>query len=451
MIRIALTAGFLLVTLGGVRAQDRQAPFVMPPSGKGEELVGGTGYDAPSALAFDSRNRPYMFHTRHEEKCGYITTLRGGKWARLSYVDAIKGAFPAFASFTSGSRLGDLHAPGTMTMDDADGLYAILSIRERGKRGKPVLIYSPDLGQTFSVYDLAGEPALAFLETRVGHNDMSGPPAVGLLRFRKAHPARWTAYYVLSVAVPVKKGKGLEWPPPVEVSQDCFGISNHSGGYSFAVTTGKKTHVAYAEIPAKGKTGNPTYVATIDRERRQTTARELLATAPPLVPDVHSTPVIAVDGKGTLHVVVGAHGQSFLYLRSLQPDRIDGGWTKPTRVGVRQTYATLLCDRENKLHSVFREWRAGVASLSYQAKPARADAWPKSAPLVWAPGKRRGYGIFYHRAFFDRAGALYVSFTFNAQKGGIYPRALVVSEDGGKTWRLATTASFVRRVRGKPR
>jgi hypothetical protein len=58
----------------------------------------------------------------------------------------------------------------------------------------------------------------------------------------------------------------------------------------------------------------------------------------------------------------------------------------------------------------------------------------------------RGYGIFYHRLFIDRAGALYLSFTFNATKGGTYPRALAVSEDGGGTWRLADTETFRRRI-----
>jgi len=453
--RFGLLFAFLLLTFHQATGQEEQprkeAPFIMPPSGKGQELVGGTGYDAPSALAFDSRNRPYVFHTRHEEKCGYIATLRDGKWVRLSYLDSIRRTCPTFTSFTTRSRLGDLHALGTMTIDDADGLYAILFIREAEKKRKPVLLYSPDLGETFQVYDLPGEPNQAFLEIRVGHNDMSRPPLVGLLKFRKPHPARWTAYHILTVAAPVKKGKSLQWPPAVEVTRDCFGISNHSGGYSFAVTTGKRAHLVYAEIPQKADGGNPTYAATYSREANKIVAKKFLVTAPPRTPDVHSTPVIAADGKGCLHVVAGAHGQSFLYLRSRQPDQVEGGWTKPIRVGVRQTYATLLCDRGDRLHSFFREWRSGVASLSYQSKPAASDAWPRSVPLVWAPGKQRGYGIFYHRVFFDRAGAIYVSFTFNAQKGGTYPRALMVSEDGGKSWRLATTQTFLRRTQAEKR
>ena len=424
----------------------KAAPFVMCPAGKADELVGGMQYEGPSALAFDSRNRPYLFHTRDARRCGVITTLREGTWRRLEYLEALKKTHPKFTGFTATPDQRHVHALGTMTIDDADGLYAVVGIRE-GDAHRPVLIYSPDLGGSFQICDLPGSPGQAFLETRVGHNDMSRPPAIGMLTFRKAHPARWTAYHDLSITAPVRKGDRLALPPPAHVTADCFGISNHSGGYSFAVTTGKRTHLVFGEIPAKAGGGNPTYSATYDRETGKIVAKAFLVKAPPRGVDVHSTPVIAVDASRRLHAIAGAHGQSFFYLRSLKPDRIDAGWTKPKAVGVRQTYATLLCDRGNTLHCVFREWKSRVATLSYQTKAADATAWSKSVTLVYAPGKQKGYGIFYHRAFFDRAGAMYVSFTFNAQKGGAYPRALMVSEDAGRTWRLATTATFARRVR----
>ena len=434
---LAIIVGFSLS--GAARGSaPAGAPFLMPPTGKGEQLVGGLKHEAPSALAFDKRNRPYLFHTRELESFGYILTLRGGKWVRLSYLAALKRIHPKLQK--PAKRF--LHALGTMTIDDADGLYAILLVRTDAQRSGWALLYSPDLAGSFQAHDL---PCQAFLETRSGHNDLSAPPAIGLLKFRKSHPAQWTAYHELSVTVPVKKAGRLELPAPVPVTADCFGISNHSGGYSFAVTTGRRTHLVYAEIPPDGK-GNPTYAATYDRRTRKIAAKKLLCLAPPKTVDVHSTPVIAADARRHLHVIAGAHGQSFLYLRSLKPDRIDAGWSEAKPVGRRQTYATLLCDDNDRLHTFFREWKSG-ATLSVQHKPARADAWGPSLTLVNAPLKQRGYGIFYHRAWFDRAGAIYVSFTFNAQKGGVYPRALIVSEDGGKTWRLATTETFVRRLR----
>jgi len=421
------------------------APFVMPPSGKGEELVGGLGYEAPSALAFDSRNRPYMFHSRDAETSGYLVTLRDGRWVRRSFAEAVKAACPRFASFVATPDRRHPHALGSMTIDDADTLYAVVFIRETGAGVRPVFVYSFDLGETFHACRLPGDPAQALLETRVGHNDLSRPPAVGLLTFRREHPARWTHYYRLVVAVPVRKGDGLAWPTVVTVTEDCFGISNHSGGYSFAVTTGERTHLVYAEIPPEGQTGNPTFAATLDRATGKIVARQRLATAPPDTPDVHSTPVIACDGRGILHAVAGAHGQSFLYMRSRKPDRVDAGWTEPAPVGDRQTYAALVCAPDDRLHLAYRRWESGRAGLAWRHKPAGGDAWSEPQPVALPPEGMRGYGIFYHRLFVDRAGALYLSFTFNATKGGTYPRALAVSEDG-RTWRLADKETFRRGI-----
>lgn len=427
------------LAVGPAAGQDKQAPFEIPPEGKPEVLVGGIKFEGPSALAFDSLNRPYMFHSREPESFGYILTLRGRKWVRLSYVEALRKTFPQLRS--PGRR--SVHALGTIAIDNADGLYAIVHIRKSAKQSGWCLLYSPDLGGRFEIHEL---PGAAYLETRVGHNNTDHPPAIGCIVFRKAHPARWTAYHNLSVFLPVKKEGRLVLGKPIHVSSDCFGVSNHSGGYSFAVTTGPKTHLAYAEIPKTPNGGNPTYAATIDRKERKVTARQFLVTAPPKTPDVHSTPVIAVDANRHLHVVAGAHGQPFLYIRSRMPDSIAGGWTKPAPMGGRQTYATLVCNGKNRLHSIYRVH----PQLLYQHKPAAADAWSQPAVLAHPPKGHRGYSIFYHRLFVDRAGALYVSFTFyetRTTEKGRYPRALAISEDNGKSWRLTTTATFLRRSR----
>jgi hypothetical protein len=418
----------------------KRAPFRIPPSGKPELLVGEIDFEAPSALAFDSRNIPYMFHSREPESFGTIYTLRDGKWMRLSYLEALKRAFPDLER--PDTRW--VHALGTITIDDSDGLYAIVFVRKDGGRRRPVLLYSPDRGKSFQVYELPGNPGQACLEVRVGHNDLSGPPAIGLLKFRKAYPTRWTSYHRLSVLLPAKKGGRLELGEPITITEDCFGMSNHSGGYSFAVTTGRKTHLTYAEIPKKRGGGNPTYVATIDRGTRKVIAKRFLVTATPKKADVHSTPVIAVDGKGRLHVVAGSHGQHFYYLRSLKPDTIEGGWTDAGLVGRRGTYATLVCDRQDTLHTIYRVH----PKLFYQHRAADAERWSKAEVLVRAPKGHKEYTIFYHRLFMDRADAIYLSFTFFEMKTkgkGRYPRALALSEDGGRTWKLATTATFLRR------
>jgi hypothetical protein len=176
-------------------------------------------------------------------------------------------------------------------------------------------------------------------------------------------------------------------------------------------------------------------------------ARRFLVTASPNAADVHSTPVVAADSNGHLHVLAGAHNGSFFYLRSRKPDDIEGGWTKPAKVSSGQTYATLICDRRDVLHTVYRVH----PRLYHQQKPAGARTWSKRRVMVNPPPGHQGYSIFYHRLFIDRAGALYLSFTFwetRTREKGRYPRALAVSEDGGATWRLATTEVFRRRATG---
>lgn len=415
------------------------APFIIPKPGNQEELIGSLSYPAPTAIAFDSRNRPYMFQSRDPEGFGEILTLRQGEWNRISYMQALRRAYPNLVLPSK----RDLHAPGTITIDDADGLYALISIKKTPKRTGYALLYSPNLGEDFQVYDLKGK---AFLEIRVGHNELSVPPAIGLLSKRMSYPTKWTDYHVFSVLLPVKEGDHLRLPKPVPITDDSFGISNHSGGYSFAVTIGNKTHLVYAEIPKQPGGGNPTYAATLDRTSGKLVVKNHLVNANPKRADVHATPVITADGEGYLHVLSGAHNGHFLFLSSLQPGDISSGWTPPARTGNRQTYATLVCDGQNRFHSVSRVH----PTLVYQTSGARAIYWSKPTPVVRAPIGYKDYTIFYHRLFIDRADALYLSFTFydgGKEQKSRYPRALAASEDGGRTWKLATKDSFLHRVR----
>ena len=50
----AALAAWIVTAAGAARGQE-SAPFRIPPDGQEEQLVGGLGYEAPSALAFDAR------------------------------------------------------------------------------------------------------------------------------------------------------------------------------------------------------------------------------------------------------------------------------------------------------------------------------------------------------------------------------------------------------------
>ena len=423
---IAAVAG-LVAAAGALHSQ----PFEIPPSGQAEKLVPDSDGKGPTAMAFDSRNRPYLINNRNPAAFGLIETVRNGEWVTLSFRDAMAGGLP---------DQRNRKATGQLVIDDDDALYTI-------KRGK--LVYSADLGKTFQTYPLRG----ASLEVRCSPWQTMETPAIQVMTNgrsmdrrgqRESHMAWWARRGTLSVLLPTKQGNRLELGEPILITEDCGarGGGSHSGGTSGAVTLGRKTHVVYAKSPEDVRSGgNPIHIATIDRDSRTVTAREFLVNAPPDKSDVHTSPTLTVDEDGYLHVLSGSHGQPFFYTRSLKPNDITAGWTEPVQLKGRQCYASLVCDADNRLHSVFREW-IPHASLGYSHASAPNCDWRGPETLVHGANPKgvRGYGIFYHRLFIDRASNLYLRFTFlefTTGKDGDYPEALIVSHDGGANWQLA--------------
>lgn len=440
LLALSVTLFFVLLDVQG---DEWTHPFDIPPHNKPALLLGDIKLEAPTAMAFDSKNRPYLINNRNPTSFGLIRTVRNGEWVTVSLRPVL----------ADGKQLTkrNLHAPGELVIDDADALYATIA---------ETLIYSPDLGKTFKAYRCRGS-----LELRVGPNRLSAPPAICSttgMRYvdrgkeQERDMAWWAKRGTLSVLLPTKDKEKLELGAPIEISDNCqaAGSGGHSGGTSFAVTTARKTHLVYAELPKDVRNGgNPIYIATVDRETRTVVAREHLIVAPPQKADVHTRPTITVDSRGYLHVLSGSHGQPFFYLRSLKPNDITGGWTKPVRLTGRPCYASIVCDEHDRLHSVYRDWLP-PPTLGYAAASAVDGKWGKSTTLVHGATlkKKNEYGIFYHRLFIDRASNLYVSFTFfefgTGDKGN-YPEALMVSKDEGKTWLLARKDTFLANMDGE--
>lgn len=428
----------ILLTINS-KGIEKMKAFDIPPSGKPELLLGDIKFKAPTAMAFDSKNRPYLINNRNPDSIGLLRTVRDGKWITTS--------FRSMLDQEKLSKKRNFHANGELVIDDADGLYTILM-------GK--LIYSPDLGKTFKTYPCSGS-----LELRVGPNKLEFPPAICQTktkyvdREKKRQPkmAWWARRGNLSILLPEKTEDGLELGDPILITDKCLaaGSGGHSGGTSFAVTIGDKIHIVYAEAPEDVREGgNPIHIATVDRKTRTVLAKKFLVTAPPRKTDVHTRPTITVDSKGYLHVLSGSHGQPFFYLKSLNPNDITGGWTKPAPMIGKQCYASIVCDKEDRLHSVFREW-IPHPSLGYSYAEAEEGKWTKPVTLVHGanPKGKKEYGIFYHRLFIDRASNLYINFTFFEFKTGdkgIYPEVLIVSKDRGKTWQLASSETFLPNV-----
>jgi hypothetical protein len=192
-------------------------------------------------------------------------------------------------------------------------------------------------------------------------------------------------------------------------------------------------------------------VVTYDRETGRRGKPALVGYGPP-PNDVHNSPSITVDSQGYLHVQVGTHGRPFPYARSLKPNDAGGGWT-PAVVSdekLNQTYIGLVCGPDDTLHAAFRLWQFGVApfpassfaTLAYQRKRAGG---PWDAPRILIVPPFSEYSVFYHRLTIDRKGRLFLSYdywsTFWFYRNDHYGRrrALMMSPDGGDTWKLAET------------
>ena len=117
---------------------------------------------------------------------------------------------------------------------------------------------------------------------------------------------------------------------------------------------------------------------------------------------------------------------------------------------------------DGTLHIVSRQWRANVdpyhegrlyAALAYQRKRPGSGDWEPARPLVVPP--LPDYSVWYHKLCIDRRGALFVDHVYfsvhptynNDMPGRLDYPALMMSLDGGDTWKLAETRDFLQGMR----
>jgi hypothetical protein len=399
-------------------------------------------YPVENQVYFDLDNRPC---TRAD---GNIATLAGDRWS-MSDMRSESGVrhSPIDSS--------DVRLASTKIAFDGDNDVYVLGTAGR----QAVLLHSRDGGRTFAAYPIPGSEGQSRtfdIEQFSGHNVPDGPPPIVRYTRTASDPKlRWRRVNDLELILAEKTERGLTFAEPVMVSRQCIGLSAHSGIPSTVVSRGSKVHVAWGEAtdPAQRVPGVPTYVATYDRATRRLSAPALVGHGPP-ANDVHNSPSITMDSRGYLHVLAGTHGQPFPYARSLQPNDAGGGWTDTETVGeARQTYLGLVCGADDTLHLVFRMWRQGAephplshhATLAYQRKRP-GQPWEEPRVLVVAPFSE--YSIFYHRLTVDRLGRLFLSYdywsTYWFYRTDHFGdrRALLISPDGGDTWKLVEQSDF---------
>jgi hypothetical protein len=279
------------------------------------------------------------------------------------------------------------------------------------------------------------------------------------------------ALYVLQ---PRFEGDRLVLPDPVPVSERALGLVQAAGGASFAATVGATTYIVWAEVAPPDAPGSPVFVAAYDQTTGTLGAPQQVATARPLNDD-HTTPGIVADSKGLLHVLSGGHNSPFMYTHTTDPADpaswspeepvLMSGYVRPEEQGDgsgRQTYASLVCMPDDALVVVFRQWRRGV-DAAFRGQPYHAlsvqrldpgGTWSEARRIIYC-GRHRGYAQYYQKMTVDRRGRLFLSLNYfrphdwprDQRAANRYRhRMILISEDGGSSWRFATLSDFLQGV-----
>ena len=459
-------------------AGSASSPFVLAP---GAGLYDQFGY-APAYTrnvpAFDADGRAYLrSRTSSAAQTSYVHTLEGGRWVRLDFLAALRAAYPTFVQ-TVGA--GGLRNDG-IVFDRQDRAYNPVTVELRDGSTRNCLLVSWDHCRTWRAFKLPNGTFTT--EHWVGHNELDGPPFLALWRESAPPDLPGSQTNALFVTQPRLEGTELVLPPLVKVTDRCLGLSRDSGGASFAVTRGKTTWFVWSEVAPKGRGGTPHYVSTYDHATNAVGGRRQLATSPTRS-DPHNKPGICLDSAGVLHVIAGGHGSPALYTKSLAPLTADAGWTPPVPVlhsgwasvtdpsvqDGRQTYTAFVCDSRDTLHLITRQWRRGVdpyhegkgyGALVHQSCPA-GGTW--SEPAVIVAGAYSGYSVFFHKVALDARDRLFLSCSYQGgpelkeeravgaaldvlgrtqlRPGKYRGRMLLVSDDGGATWRFAADADL---------
>ena len=460
----------ILARRGQVPAQSPlQMPIVLQPY-RHENLLFGYAPDyTTNEVYFDPDNRPYI---RQRTESAYPSTgievLTDEGWVQRSYMEALKAAFPDFAGVIYGA--GFLGAK--VAFDGQGGAYTLLLLRMADNSRVTALVFTSDESQSYQVYPFRDS---AFdIEQFTGHNALQSPPPILAYTTTAPHHAEFCSVNDLELYLPRREGDRIVMGEPVLVSKECLGSCQHSGGPASTVTRDGKTHIVWGEVAPDDTPGVPQYVCTYEHATGRLGEKVFLAYGPP-VNDVHNVPAITMDSEGYLHILTGAHGDNFMYLKSLRSNDADGGFTEPVEAlsdgfvsdrtdadgDGRQTYISLVCGPDDTLYSAFRQWRQGVdpyhggriyAALSYQRKP-KDGPWESAKPLVVPP--LPDYSIYYHKLTIDRLGRLFLAYcyyTAHATYQGDFPerqhhQAVLMSPDGGDTWKLAAGEDFAQGIR----
>ncbi|MES2308451.1 MAG: SUMF1/EgtB/PvdO family nonheme iron enzyme [Verrucomicrobiota bacterium] len=438
-------------------------PIVHQKFYKGErELLGYHPQFTPNTISFDPQNRPYIRTTD-----GFVQTLdENGKWVKFDFKPFLKKAFPAW---NDDLAVGPF-AEERIVFDSAGDAYmhAFLS---RSTKPCSVLMRSRDGCRTWETYVLP-LPYWCNIEAEMPAIERNEPPCLSLFMNND-----------LFILLPKKLPDGtLQIPAPIKISDISLVGPAHSGGGGITRTFQGFTFVVFAgKIPHSGEEGTPQYITRYDHATGKVSTPVYLGSNGQEEPDGHNCPSMEIDSKGYLHVLLGSHHDPFKYIHSLKPFDISS-WSKPEWSGIQKTkmgegsytYVGLCMDKFDTLHVIARWGGDGYKDRLVYFCKKDGQSWEPMKVLV-EPYKTR-YSVWYHKVSRDRDGRLFVSYYYYGNEltseqltaylekwpeekekfkipeelkdspNGIFMNAikyhdpcLLVSNDGGGSWRLALT------------
>ena len=456
----------------------------------------------PRTVSFGPDNRPYIW-----TGTTVITLSDEGRWVSLETIPQLKEKYglEETAHIAGSDPHIGFDSDGDAYMVGRLGPYP-------GSKFKYGLFRSTDSCRNWSFYQTPNR--VERLERLEAYNQITGPPPMVEGRGRELFFTLFTKqddgrlsppmYTTIAKVVPPVAGKGRHWITPAH--SGCANVSATYGGkthlvwlsiqpLSFHEEAGKRLRTTkqgpyipyamrYAEYGVEALA--PCYAATYDHATGAVSEHTIIGFTRR---DNHNGPVITVDSKGYLYVIIGSHHDNFQYLRSLKPNSTTDGWTEPKMfgyprnegIGAGYTYIGLICDPDETLHVVSR-WadEQGYVNLAYLRKKAGRH---------WEPNKllvipyRSNYSVYYHQLTMDRLGRLFVNYSYygahltqaeaeaykkkwpednlrlpEGQTAGPGPYSssrlglrrhdpcILISDDKGDTWRLAVTEDFVRGI-----
>ncbi|HPA20068.1 MAG TPA: BNR-4 repeat-containing protein [Verrucomicrobiae bacterium] len=402
------------------------------------------GYPHDAEIYFDAKNHPFTLDG------GKLATPVGRDWTRLPIAARPDHADPNSPA-QSFSPLGS-----KVAFDRANNLYLLGTTGSRR-----ALLRSADGGMSFAACDLprSGRGSASFdIEQFSGHNMPDGPPPIVRYTLTATDPKLfWRRVHDIELLLARDTEKGMVFDRPIAVSTQGIGLAMHSGIPATLASRGDRTHICWGEAtdPATKVPGVPAFVATFDRKANRLGPPSLIGYGAP-ANDIHNTPSLTIDGNGLLHAIGGTHGRPFPYAASLRPDDAAGGLTPPATTGddLSQTYIGMVCGPDGSLHTAFRLWQrnkdpfplSSYATLAYQRKRP-GQPWEPPKILIVPPISE--YSVFYHRLTIDRKGRLFLSYDYwstfwfyrNDHLGR--RRSLLMSPDGGDSWKLAEDRDLI--------